>query len=41
LVVRCGDDKAATTHLLPVDGSEGRIIDAGEFQFVEMQRLAP
>lgn len=41
LVVRYGDDTAAETHLLPLDGSAGRIIDAGEFQFVDMQRLAP
>jgi Tol biopolymer transport system component len=41
LLVRYGDDASATTHLLPIDGSEGRIIDSGKFQFVDMQRLAP
>jgi Tol biopolymer transport system component len=41
LLVRYGDDASATTHLLPIDGSQGRIIDTGEFLFVDMQRLAP
>jgi Tol biopolymer transport system component len=41
LLVRYGDDTSATTRLLPIDGSEGRVIDAGEFQFVDVQRLAP
>jgi Tol biopolymer transport system component len=41
LLVRYGDDTSATTRLLPLDGSAGRIIDTGEFQFVDMQRLAP
>jgi hypothetical protein len=41
LLVRYGDDASATTHFLPLDGSKGRIIDTGEFLFVDMQRLAP
>jgi Tol biopolymer transport system component len=41
LLVRYGNDTSATTHLLPIDGSEGRVIDTGEFQFLDMQRLAP
>ncbi len=41
LLVRYADDTSATTQLLPIDGSGGRIIDTGEFEFVDMQRLAP
>jgi Tol biopolymer transport system component len=41
LLVRYGDDTSATTHFLPIDGSEGRVIDTGAFLFVDMQRLAP
>jgi WD40 repeat protein len=41
LLVRYGDDASATTRLLPIDGSAGRVIGSGEFLFVDMQRLAP
>ena len=40
LLVRYGEDASATTHVLPIDGSDGRIIDSGKFEFVDMQRLA-
>jgi Tol biopolymer transport system component len=41
IVVRFGNDDAGTIHLIPLDGSEGRILDRGGFQFIDVQRLAP
>ena len=41
VIARYGTDAQATVHWLPVDGSEGRIIDDGAFGFVDIQRLAP
>jgi Tol biopolymer transport system component len=42
LLVRYGNDNAGATHMLPLDGSPGSIlVDAGGFEFVDVQRLAP
>jgi WD40-like Beta Propeller Repeat len=41
LIVRYGNDEAGTTHLLPLDGSPGTIVDTGAFQALDIQRLAP
>ena len=42
LLVRYGTDSSAVTHLLPVDGSpESILVDSGEFEFTDVQRLAP
>jgi hypothetical protein len=40
LIVRFGTDDRGTTRLIPVDGSESRIIETGAFEFVDVQRLA-
>jgi Tol biopolymer transport system component len=42
LVVRYGNDKAAATQLMPLDGSPPTPIEgSGGFEFVDVQRLAP
>jgi Tol biopolymer transport system component len=41
IIMRVGDDARATTHLIPVDGSESRLIETGAYQFIDVQRLAP
>jgi Tol biopolymer transport system component len=42
LLVRYGTDDSAETHRLPLDGSPGSIVvDSGEFEFSDVQRLAP
>jgi Tol biopolymer transport system component len=41
LIVRYGNDDAATSHILPIDGTPGSIVNEGAFEFVDMQRLAP
>jgi len=41
LIVRFGDDDAATTTRFPIDGSPSTILDSGKFDFVDVQRLAP
>ena len=41
LVVRYGSDEAASAQMLPLDGSPGRDLGSGEFEFVDIQRLAP
>lgn len=41
LIVRFGNDDAATTSRLPIDGSPGSVLDSGAFDFVDVQRLAP
>jgi len=41
LVVRYGTDDDGATQLLPLDGSPGTSLGAGNFQFVDVQRLAP
>ncbi len=41
LLVRYGNDEDGATHLLPLDGSPGRSLGSGGFEFVDVQRLAP
>jgi Tol biopolymer transport system component len=41
LVARFGTDEGGTTYLIPLDGSDSRILDTGAFEFVDVQRLAP
>ena len=41
LLVRYGSDDQATIHLLPLDGSPGKELGSGAFEFVDVQRLAP
>jgi dipeptidyl aminopeptidase/acylaminoacyl peptidase len=41
LMVRYGDDSDGTTHLMPLDGSPATELGSGEFEFVDIQRLAP
>jgi Tol biopolymer transport system component len=41
LVVRYGNDDEGATQLLPIDGSPGTDLGSGEFEFVDIQRLAP
>lgn len=42
LLVRYGNDNGGAVHLLPLDGSpESTLLDTGEFEFVDVQRLAP
>ncbi len=41
LMVRYGDDAAGRTHLMPIDGSAPTDLGSGEFEFVDIQRLAP
>ena len=41
LMVRFGDDAKGTTHLLPLDGSPATDLGSGEFEFLDIQRLAP
>jgi Tol biopolymer transport system component len=41
LIVRYGSDDGATMRLLPLDGSADRVLDAGAFEFIDVQRLAP
>ena len=41
LMVRFGDDAEGTTHLLPLDGSPATDLGSGEFEFIDIQRLAP
>jgi Tol biopolymer transport system component len=41
LVVRYGNDDQGTTHLVPLDGSPTTDLGSGEFEFVDVQRLAP
>jgi hypothetical protein len=41
LMVRYGDDSQGTTHLMPLDGSAPTELGSGEFEFVDIQRLAP
>jgi hypothetical protein len=41
LVVRYGTDTAGATQLLPLDGSPSKSLGSGEFEFVDVQRLAP
>ena len=41
LMVRYGDDAKGTTHLLPLDGSPATDLGSGEFEFLDVQRLAP
>lgn len=41
LVARYGGDDDAALQLLPLDGSPGSVVDAGAFEFVDIQRLAP
>jgi Tol biopolymer transport system component len=41
LTVRYGTDDAGVTHLLPIDGSPGRDLGSGGFEFVDIQRVAP
>jgi dipeptidyl aminopeptidase/acylaminoacyl peptidase len=41
IVARFGTDESGTTYLIPLDGSESRILDAGAFEFVDVQRVAP
>jgi dipeptidyl aminopeptidase/acylaminoacyl peptidase len=40
LIVRFGNDDRGTTRLIPLDGSQGRIIETGGYEFVDVQRLA-
>jgi Tol biopolymer transport system component len=41
LVARYGGDADAAIQLLPLDGSQGSVVDAGSFESVDIQRLAP
>ena len=41
LIVRYGTDDAGATQLLPLDGSPATDLGSGEFEFVDIQRLAP
>jgi hypothetical protein len=41
LMVRYGDDSQGTTHLMPLDGSAATDLGSGQFEFLDIQRLAP
>ena len=41
LMVRYGDDTDGTTHVMPLDGSPATDLGSGEFEFLDVQRLAP
>ena len=41
VVARFGTDEGGTTYLIPIDGSDARVLDSGDFAFIDVQRLAP
>jgi hypothetical protein len=41
VIARFGTDDAGTTYLIPLDGAASHVLDSGEFEFVDVQRLAP
>jgi Tol biopolymer transport system component len=41
LIARFGTDDAATTYLIPLDGSPSRVLDSGAYESIDVQRRAP
>ena len=41
LVARFGTDEGGTIYLIPLDGTDSRVLDSGAFEWIDVQRVAP